>query len=50
MIRCTYRGKTDDRCLLLKAQGTHQCEFFMSNNNKLYIKLSVTIYMYYNCK
>lgn len=23
MIRCTYRGITDDRCVMLKAQGTH---------------------------
>ncbi|KAL9959647.1 hypothetical protein ACROYT_G032987 [Oculina patagonica] len=24
MISCTYHGITDDRCLMLKAQGTHQ--------------------------
>jgi len=24
IIRCTYHGKTDDRCLMLKAQGTHR--------------------------
>ena len=27
IIRCTYRGQTDDHCLMLKAQGTHQCKF-----------------------
>lgn len=23
IVRCTYQGKSDDRCLMLKAQGTH---------------------------
>ena len=27
MVRCTYQGKSDDRCLMLKAQGTHHCKF-----------------------
>jgi len=30
MFRCTYRGITDDRCVMLKAQGTHVCKYFCS--------------------
>ncbi len=37
MIRCTYHGITDDRCLMLKAQGTHQCKF----HNRIYQKFFV---------
>lgn len=30
IVRCTYQGKSDDRCLMLKAQGTHHCKFHVS--------------------